>query len=588
MSHILSIGCPLISLWALNEYLLWPREWSHSVLLIAVLFALAWLGRLFWTRKDGRLKRYALVFGFMFVLAQVCGARLDAAGTIAEAGATVRSLGLMLLSSLGLTPAAGGLFVWLTDWLTKFENRSAQKQRLTDKQLFYLAFALILLCWLPALLAYWPGIYSYDVERQIDQTVSGVFNDHNPIFHTLIIGGFHALGGLMGSYNLGISLYCIFQMIMTALTMALILRYLHHIRCPRWFVLAVLAVFCFAPFHQLLAISTTKDVLFTDALAAWAVLMIWGIREEEVTRKRSWKAGWILLAALGALMRTNGVLAIAAVLIGGWILLRKNRVLCRRILCLTLCAFVLYGAVHGGLVSLLDAQSGPFHEVLSVPIQQIARVNHLLKYESREEIRSWLPDVALYQPALTDYVKHTADIQPNDLPEFLGLWLRLGIKFPVIYLDAFGFLTKGYWHLDDLSHATFRGELLEYHEGYLGTVFRTSHGVSQNSLWPALYDWYERMYSINEYLQVPVLSALNGTALWCWLLTAVWFAAMYLRRKDVILPLTMCWAMYVFLFLGPCCIVRYVYPFMFIVPLCLGALLSPLRCTENGDMIADK
>ncbi len=575
--HWLCFALPPTALLALNQCLHWPRETSHSLLIVASAFALGYLTNGFLKTQNRRLQKYALAFGFAFSLAQVCGAKLDATGTIADAGAAVLSFGLIALAALALTPAAGGLFVALVKWLEGMQSRPAQSRRLCANTVFFGSAAIIFLCWLPAMLAYWPGVYSYDVSRQIEQTVMGVYNDHNPIFHTLIVGGFHALGGAMGSYNLGIAIYCLFQMAATALSMAFVVRFLWQTGCPRWFVISLLALFALAPFHQLLAISTTKDVLFSDALAVWAILMIKGLRDPEKTKKRSWKAGWILTAAAAALLRTNGLISLLAVLIGGWVWLRKNRALCRRIVCLTLCALVLYGGVHEGLVLALDATPGPFHEVLNVPIQQLARVNHILRYESRDEIRFWLPDVRYYQPALTDYVKATADIEPADLPEFLGLWLRLGLKFPVIYLDAFGFLTKGYWYLDDLSHATFRGELLVYHEGYLGTIFRTSYGVEMDSKWPALYDWYEQMYSVNEYLDIPFLSALTGTALWCWLMMAGLLVSLYLRRRDTMLPLFMCWMMYVCLFLGPCCTVRYVYPFMLIVPLCAGALISPKK-----------
>lgn len=586
MIHLIAVGCPLLSIYALNEYLLWPRKISHSVLLVAAVFALSWLGRLFFQEKDRRLQRFALIFGFSFALAQICGARLDNAGTIVQAGTPLRSMILMLFASITLAPSAGGILIAMVHWIRNVQSTSGPQKAFSEKKVFWISFAIIMLCWLPALLAYWPGIYSYDVTRQIEQTVTGNYIDHDPVFHTLLIGGFHALGTMVGSPNCGIALYCIFQMSSTALTLAFILRYLVHLHSPRWFVVSLLLLFSFAPFYQLLAISTTKDILFTNVLAVWAVIMAWGLGEPKVTRNWSWKAGWLVSATLVGLLRTNGILAIATVLAGGVVLLRRNRVLCKRILCLTLCALVMYTATHEVLVKVLDADAGPFHEVLNVPIQQIARVNHILKYESRDEILEWLPDVRFYQPALTDYVKHTADIEPYDLPSFLGLWARLGMKFPVIYLDAFGFLTKGYWHLDDLSHATFRGELLEYHEGYLGTIFRADYGVTQQSLWPELYDWYEQMYSVNRYLNIPFLSVITGTALWCWLQIALLMVSLYLRRKETTLPLLMGWALYLmFLLIGPCCIIRYVYPFIFIVSLCLGVLLAPLPSTQKDDII---
>lgn len=581
--NIGSYACPAAALFLLNIYLEWPRELSHSVLLPAAVCVLGWLGGMYFRNEDGRLQRYALLFGFMLVLAQVCGAKLDASGTIANPGQTVQSLFLMLASTALLAPSGAGLFIGFVRWICRLQERPSKSCRISPATVFWCSFVLIVLSWLPALLAYWPGVISYDIQRQVQQLMTGDYNDHNPIAHTLLIGCFYQLGLLLDSQNTAFACYCIFQMMVTALTMAFVLRFLWKSKCPRWFCICLLLIFCFAPFHQLLSISTTKDVLFTDALVIWAVLMIEGILVPERRSCVSWNAGWIISALAASLMRTNGIAAIAAVLIFGFFLLKRNRGLRRRVMSLTLAALVGYLGIHTAMVKVCDAEPGPFHEVLSVPIQQMCRLLEVHPYvEERYEIYGWIPSADLYQPALTDYVKHTADLEPEHMPEFLFLWAKLGIRFPIVYLDAFGFLTKGYWQLDDMSHATFRGELLEYHEGYLGTIFRHCAGLTPDSKWPALYDWYEQMYSVNRYLEIPYLSVLTGTSFWCWLMMALLLVSLYLRRRDTALPLAMCFFMYVLLYLGPCCIVRYVYPFIFIAPLCLGVLIAPFsKKTES-------
>ena len=54
-------------------------------------------------------------------------------------------------------------------------------------QVFPASLVLIVLCWLPAYLAYYPGICSYDTTIQLAQIVEGPFNDHHPIAHTLLL-----------------------------------------------------------------------------------------------------------------------------------------------------------------------------------------------------------------------------------------------------------------------------------------------------------------------------------------------------------------------------------------------------------------
>ncbi len=116
MKRIVSYIAAAAAILMLNQVLLWPRETSHSALLVCAAAALGWLGALTLTESDTRLKRYALVFGFAFALAQVCGARLDAADSIADAGSGIWSVGKLGLTALLLAPAAGGLLIGFCKW----------------------------------------------------------------------------------------------------------------------------------------------------------------------------------------------------------------------------------------------------------------------------------------------------------------------------------------------------------------------------------------------------------------------------------------------------------------------------------------
>ncbi len=574
MKRIVSYIAAAAAILMLNQVLLWPRETSHSALLVCAAAALGWLGALTLTESDTRLKRYALVFGFAFALAQVCGARLDAADSIADPFHGAWSLVLLLAAVVALTPSAGALFVGLVKWAQSMQTRGVRQGKLTEKSVFWLSFAIIFACWIPALLAYWPGVFSYDVYMQIRQNAVQNYSKHLPLAHTLLIGGFHALGVWLGSANTGVTLYCVFQMAATAFAMAFMLRYLWRAGCPKWFVWMGVAIFALAPFHQILAISTTKDILFADAVAVWAVLMVMGVREPEVTRRWKWKIGCVSSGVFAILMRTNALAALAAAIIAGWVLLRPNKELRRRILCLNLCVLVGYTGVHEGLSAALNAHDGPVYEYLSVPVQQLSRVHCLSPKESRQGMNRHLVFAAYYDPAISDPVKNHMLIDETDIPDFLNLWITVGLKYPVVYMDAFGYLTKGYWYLDDTSHATLKGDTLEAHEGYVGTIFTPGYGVEMDGQWPALYDWYERMYSANEYLQIPLLPFLTSPALWCWLILIALLAAMYLRKRGVLIAMWMNFAMYVLLFMGPCCIVRYAYPFMLIAPFAVGMLAT--------------
>ena len=170
-------------------------------LVCACLAALA--GWRFWQNRDPRLKRIFGVLGFLLMLAASLSVRLHAAGATGVAALVKCALAALLLG-----PAAGQLCIWLKKGLQRL-NRPV---RLSGKRAFWLSFAVILLCWVPILLALFPGVTGYDMQSQVYQNLTGEYVNGHPIAHTLLIGLFYRLGEwLFANSSLGIGLYTIMQ-----------------------------------------------------------------------------------------------------------------------------------------------------------------------------------------------------------------------------------------------------------------------------------------------------------------------------------------------------------------------------------------
>ena len=124
---------------------------------------------------------------------------------------------------------------------------------------FFIYLAIILLSWLPVYLAFFPGICYYDLPTQIEQYTSHVFNASHPLLHTLILGYLYTL---FDNPNTGMMIYSILQMILLASSMEYSCVYLYKRGINR--VIRYLIIFLFAvlPLNSLLAISSTKDVVF--------------------------------------------------------------------------------------------------------------------------------------------------------------------------------------------------------------------------------------------------------------------------------------------------------------------------------------
>ena len=83
------------------------------------------------------------------------------------------------------------------------------------KKASVLAFIVLLVCWTPALIAGFPGYFTYDSGlgwlEQWGQYLTGELNSHHPVLHTLFVGLLISAGqSLFGSFNTGVLLAVLF------------------------------------------------------------------------------------------------------------------------------------------------------------------------------------------------------------------------------------------------------------------------------------------------------------------------------------------------------------------------------------------
>ena len=563
----------LAAAFLLPHLLLMDADTTHGWLYLpacALAFAAIWKMLCI---SEKRLLRYALGFGFAFTFFQLAGWRLDAADTLGGLWPAV----MLLLCSIALAPAAGYGFVLIVRWADGVRLRDGEARQ--GAKVFWLSFGAILLCWLPVFLAYYPGMFNFDSTGEITQIVSGQFSANFPIVHTLLLGVFYRLGEALGSYNAGIAIYTILQCAAVAAAMAYAARYLYVLRCPRWMWIGMTAIFALLPMHSLMVMCTTKDLFFCAALLPLMIRlhMLW--REPERAKRLD---EWIIIGALTALMcfmRTNGVFSILAVAIVAVPFLKQHRALRRRLLAAMLAGLIVLGAVTSMLNRIYDPAPGGIREWLSVPLMQVARVYDEAVKDGRElpekaEIEKFIPDVDRYQRHLADGVKRHATVGAVNLAQYMGLWGRLFMQYPSDIFDAAAYLTKGYWHLDDVTHLDIYAERGDH--GYLETKNQDGLGVTRDSKLPGLMEKLDSLYVDNEYLNTPILSTIVEPAFWCWAACIVILLAGYRRDRGALLCGALLVGLFASMLFGPCAYIRYAYP----IALCALPLLGMTLARE--------
>lgn len=531
----------------------------------------------FFCQKNKRRMRCFGVLGAAAVWAAALSVRLGACGETGWDG-----LVISLLSALCLGPAAGQTFLWLRQLL----KRSLRPVRPAPGRAFWLCFAVILIGWLPVVLALFPGVTGYDMQSQIYQIETGDYVNGHPIAHTLLIGLFYRLGELFwDNASAGIGLFTAFQTVCLAASMAYALSWLCLRRCPRIIWGLILAVFALAPQHAVMASSLTKDVLFAASLLALTVELCRRIMEPQRAVRRGVLIADVLLLAVTGLLRRNMILAYLLLLIALLLKARKKPE-GRRLIALLLCGMVLSAGCEAGLKKSVDARNPTIHDTLAMPCQQLARVYSLygLEHPVGYEIREKLPWAHRYAPERADAAKCAALVTgPQQLVSFLKLWAREAFHYPIEYIDAFLYTNKAYWDITDTAYAYTYDEEEYGPRGAMTVNHNPNSHIEQYDWLPRVQQLCDEWYTENGCMEILPVRLFIHPALWTWVLLFGYAWAVYERRRAE----TMAWALpgiyLCTLLLGPCALIRYCYCVMLAAPVLLGAVCTPAKEEERDE-----
>ncbi len=505
----------------------------------------------------------ALFFCFFFFL----GYRL----TLHETLGGIKTVFLLALAACSLAPGFGWLFsrgFSLCERLAQCPDTSKG----CEKRTFLFYFLVVFMGWFAVFLAYYPGLFAYDVPGQITETLSAEYTNYNPIFHTLLLGDFYTLGGaVLGSYNAGIALYTLFQMIVMALILAYSLVYLRRLGTARVLRGICLVFYAAFPICSVLGISVTKDTLFSGLFLLLAVHLHQALTTPDLLKSPRFLLRLVPTVAVFCLLRNNGILVVLFATLAG-LFLFAGKTARLRFMAIMAAGLLLFGAVSFSLISAFDAKAGKVKEVLSIPLQQVARVYALHKDQLAEaqEVEQYMPRAFDYHPKMADYVKFDAIVTNENVQAFLALWKNVAKRYPLEYVDAFLLCNIGYWYVDDLSHSRIYGTGLDNRQGYLLTDTKPDFGVTHETKLAPLEFLYERLFSINWYQIVPVAASLFAPAFFLWALCFLTTYAGYAKNKAALLVSLLCFGLLPSLLLGPCAIIRYAFPLVLLCPFLFG------------------
>lgn len=474
---------------------------------------------------------------------------------------TINNILIAALISLLVCFPFGLILNILDSKMSSFFNKHSGDDSAQQKRTFILYFFAIFVLWLVVFLAYYPGLFNYDVFMQIPQNI-GSYSTHHPLLHTIMLQFFYYLFG--DNHNSGLVIYTLIQMAALAFSFSYEIFALRKLNTNKKFRVACIIWISITPIFSLLSISMTKDILFTAFFIVFVVNLCLISFEEKYLDSN----GFLVLTGLSvvfvALFRNNGLYI---VLITSMFLIIKYRKKVK------LCLFLLFSIliiffINNLLVYVLSASNDTINEMLSIPYQQISRTylyeQNSISNDDKEIIKKLIPTIKRYNPFKADEVKDfgRASYSIND---FIGVYIKYLIKFPNRYLEAFLYNTMGYWYIGDDSSSSIYGEGLENRQGYLPTDTKKGFGVTHTSYFPALEQLYESLFSDNKYKEIPILSIVFNISLYLWIL--IFCITKILINKKLLIPVLPIMLLIFTLFLGPCVLVRYAFPYISVLPI---------------------
>lgn len=448
---------------------------------------------------------------------------------------------------------------------------------------------LFLLCWAPCYLSTFPGNLMYDASYEYYQLENG-FTRSFPLLHSAIITRlFAASEQLTGSVNAGVAVYVIAQMLLSALLFAHIVRKFHARALHPALLGVMIAYYAAFPVVHLLVTCTTRDVLFS-VLLTWLIYLFYLLASDTDAFMSSAKNVFLLAAVLvfTLLARNNNSGPLAVCLLFAvcvLICLAFGRRYIRRSLTFIASAVGLFLGVSAVLTALCQPlYDSPPSSSMSILTQPIARAYVLhgdtWPKEDQAAFESFFNMVTFeYVPQNADPSKGNLQVRYANMREFLAFWIRIGLRHPACYLDAFFANTQQMWFPPAIPDGyNVRGMYPGYDKCYFYFGRYVEEIGSRMNWLPGVFSFYEKIGLMISYEKIPLVSLLFSIGFHVWLLLHCVFYCAYRKCLRLFWPLSILLVYVICCAFVPLVLLRYFGALMLVFPMVLAFTLCPVRC----------
>ncbi|MBQ6509681.1 MAG: hypothetical protein IJI07_09445 [Flexilinea sp.] len=456
------------------------------------------------------------------------------------------------------------------------KDRTAVKQKFSFGRVL-LWWGILLLFFIPWYLLLYPGILTPDSGAQVRDAITvNTLIDHHSAFLDLVLRGILLpVRHWTGSLQTAVGITMLLQMLIVTFAFAWCYEWIRRYLSCRALRLFAFLWFAVYPLHPIYSVTMWKDILFSISFLFLMLCLDSAAADEDAFFTSVMKKlALFLTLLLLPLMRHNGLSITVVMTVYLFFRFRRYR---RQAAVICGCALAAFGIWKFVLLPAMNVTGITPAHVYSVQEQQIVRILDERRDELTEdelaELESYfdIPEIwNVYNPILSDPVKvHFRNSRFNEDPgKFFSLWLDLGKRYPLTYLESVLMNNFGYWYPElNYWYSDFGVvQVAEIEDIHSAPILRI--GVVES-----VFNWF-RSYG---FLKIPMGNLLFSPAacFWVWIFCGIY--CLYRNRKKFILFIPG-FALWLGILVTPINNdFRYVYGLFTALPLLLAAGLTKQR-----------
>ena len=328
--------------------------------------------------------------------------------------------------------------------------------------------------------------------------------------------------------------------------------------------------FAFVPFVPQFSIAVWKDVPF-------AMFMVWfliGIiemitNEENFFGKKRYLLLFIIVTLCVMFFRNNGIYIVLLTLPFAILWRRKYW---KQILIIFVIPIVFYYIITGPVFTKLNIAKSASKEMLSIPMQQMARIVKYKGYELSEEDKNVIGQyinintaAENYNPTISDPIKNEFNDGTfnQDKLNLIKLYIKLAIKYPGETLEALVGNTYGYYYPEVVTYPVATGVYKSPFEAEQFMKLEETPIVEIPILDSMINAIYEK--------QIPIVSLIANIGFVFWIVLGLVFYNIYQKRYKYLLMFISVGILYLTCLASPVSgELRYIYSMFVSLPLFIG------------------